>query len=320
MRCDSKQLRTDTPSVFVVSQYRTTTLFLVLAFAWGSAFVAIDAGLTYLPPVLFAAVRYDVAGVIMLAYALVVADDPLPRGRQAWLTVGAGAVLMIAVYHAFLFVGQLNTTAAAAAVLVSLSPVLTTGFARALVPQDALSRIGVVGVGLGLVGVLVISRPDPSNVVTTDTVANLLVFGAAAAFALGSVLTRRLDADLEIEAMEAWSMLGGAVILHVLSVGLGESFAIADWAHLEAIGALAYLSIFSSAIGFLIYFDLLDRLGAVEINMVSYVAPIVAAVVGWFYLDQPVDAATVVGFVFIFCGFLLVKRRAITRELAKLRA
>ncbi|MFC3958605.1 DMT family transporter [Halovivax cerinus] len=301
-----------------MSQYRTATLFLVLAFAWGSAFVAIDAGLAYLPPVLFAAVRYDVAGIIMLTYAATVVADPVPRSRAEWLTVAAGAILMIAVYHAFLFVGQVNTTAAAAAVLVSLSPVLTTGFARALVPQDALSPVGVVGVGVGLVGVLVISRPDPSNVLAPGTVANLLVFGAAAAFALGSVLTRRIEADMPIETMEAWSMLGGAAIMHLMSAGIGERFVVEDWLQVEALGALAYLSIVSSAIGFLIYFDLLERLGAVEINMVSYVAPIVAAIVGWLYLGQAVDAPTMVGFGFIFVGFLLVKRDAIRREIASL--
>ncbi|WP_247729129.1 DMT family transporter [Halovivax limisalsi] len=300
-----------------MSQYRSVGLFLVLAFAWGSAFVAIDVGLGYLPPILFAAIRYDIAGLLMLGYAAVVVEDVIPRDRASWSAIAVGALLMIAAYHAFLFVGQRNTTAAAAAVLVSLSPVLTTGFARALVPQDALSPVGVVGVGVGLVGVLVIARPDPSNLLATGTVANLLVFAAAAAFALGSVLTRRIDADLRIETMEAWSMLGGALVLHVLSAGLGERFAVDDWLVGEAVGAIAYLSIFASAIGFLIYFDLLERLGAVEINMVSYVAPIVAAVVGWAYLGQTVDTPTMVGFGLIFLGFLLVKRDAIRRELTR---
>jgi len=44
--------------------------------------MAIKAGLTYFPPVLFAALRYDVAGVVMLAYAAYVVDDPIPRGRD----------------------------------------------------------------------------------------------------------------------------------------------------------------------------------------------------------------------------------------------
>ncbi|WP_265112354.1 DMT family transporter [Halosolutus halophilus] len=302
-----------------MTRYRNFGLFLTLAAVWGTAFVAISAGLEYFPPVLFAALRYDVAGVLMLGYAAYAVDDWRPCGRAEWAVVGVGAVLLIAAYHAFLFVGQQHTTAAAAAILVSLSPVLTTGFARALVPSDALSVVGVVGVFLGLVGVAVIAEPDPSNLLATDVVAKFLVFCAAGSFALGSVLTRRIDASLPIETMEAWSMLGGAAVMHLVSLGLGEPIEPATWTHPEAIGALGYLALVASAIGFLLYFDLLERLGAVEINMVSYVAPVFAAIVGWLYLDEVVDATTLAGFVLIAIGFVLVKRRALREEVGHVR-
>ncbi|ELY54394.1 hypothetical protein C491_19554 [Natronococcus amylolyticus DSM 10524] len=302
-----------------MSRYRNLALFLVLAAAWGSSFVAISAGLGHFPPVLFAALRYDIAGVVMLAYAIYAVDHWRPVGREEWATVAVGAALLIGAYHVFLFVGQQHTTAAAAAVLVSLSPVLTTGFARVLVPSDALSPVGVAGVCVGLVGVGVVVQPDPSNLFATDAVAKLLVFCAAAAFALGSVLTRRLEADLPIETMEAWSMLGGAALMHVVSLGLREPIEPTAWTDLEAIGALAYLSLVASALGFLLYFDLLERLGAVEINMVSYVAPVFTAIVGWLYLGEVIDAATIAGFALIACGFVLVKRRAISQEVAAVR-
>ncbi|WP_247001669.1 DMT family transporter [Halosolutus gelatinilyticus] len=302
-----------------MSRYRNLALFLTLAAVWGTAFVAISAGLEYFPPVLFAALRYDVAGVLMLAYAAYAVDDWIPRGGAEWAVVGVGAVFLIAAYHAFLFVGQQNTTAAAAAILVSLSPVLTTGFARALVPSDALSAVGVAGVVVGLAGVAVIAQPDPSNLLAADVVAKLFVFCAAASFAFGSVLTRRIDASLPIETMEAWSMLGGALAMHAASLGLGEPIEPATWARPEALVALGYLALVASAFGFLLYFDLLERLGAVEINMVSYVAPIFAAVMGWLLLDEVVDATTVFGFLLIAVGFVLVKRRALREEFGHVR-
>ncbi len=298
-----------------MTRFRNVGLFLVLAALWGSAFVAIRAGLEYFPPVLFAALRYDVAGVLMLAYAVATVDRWRPRDRGELLLVAVGATLLIAAYHAFLFVGQQHATAAAAAIVVSLSPVLTTGFARALLPADALSPAGVAGLLVGLAGVAVIARPDPSNLLATDSVAILLVFCAAVAFALGSVLTRTLEASLPIETLEAWSMLGGAALLHVVSIALGEPLEPSAWIHPEAVGALAYLALGASAIGFLLYFDLLERLGAVEINMVSYVAPVFTAITGWLYLGEVIDAATVVGFALIAVGFVLVKRRALSREL-----
>ncbi|WP_207592165.1 EamA family transporter [Halomontanus rarus] len=301
-----------------MGRYRNFGFFLILAAVWGSAFVAISAGLEYFPPVLFAAFRYDVAGLVMLAYAAFAVDEWIPSGREEWLLVVVGAVLLIAAYHSFLFVGQQHTTAAAAAILVSLSPVLTTGFARVLVPSDALSPVGVLGVAIGLVGVAIVTQPDPSNLLATDVVAKLLIVLAAASFAFGSVLTRRIDASLPIEAMEAWAMLGGALVMHGVSLALREPVTPAEWANLEAVGALVYLALVASAFGFLLYFDLLERLGAVEINMVSYVAPVFAALVGWLYLGEVIDLATGVGFVVIAIGFALVKRRALREEFGQL--
>ncbi|MGZ0746674.1 DMT family transporter [Haloparvum sp. AD34] len=304
-----------------MSRYRNLALFLVLAAVWGSAFMAIKAGLAYFPPVLFAALRYDIAGVFMLGYAAYVLDDPFPRTRGEWSLVAIGSVLIIAAYHALLFIGETDpaVTSAVAAVFVSFSPVLTSAFARAFLPTERLTLVGIAGLLLGLVGVTVLAQPDPNNLLAGGTGAKLLVLLAAAAFALGSVLTRVVDEEMPIESMEAWSMLGGALLMHVLAVGLGESVGDVVWTT-EAVLALAYLALAASALGFLIYFTLLDRLGPVEINLVSYVAPVFAALSGWLFLGEGIGVPTVAGFLCIFTGFVLLKREAIREELRRYRA
>jgi len=305
----------------IPSSYRNLLLFMLLAAVWGSAFMAINLGLEYFPPVTFAAMRYEIAGVIMLGYAFWVADTPVPQSRGEWILVGIGAVFLIAAYHAFLFVGQTDpaVTSAVAAILVSLSPVLTTAFARLLLPAERLTPVGIVGLLLGFAGVVVLVNPDPSNLTGDGAAAKLLVLAAAVCFAFGSVLTRRTEAELEIETLEGWAMLLGGLLMHGVGLALGESHRSIEWTG-EAIAALSYLAIAASAIGFLIYFDLLDRLGPIEINLVSYVAPVFAAVSGWLVLSEQLSPTAVAGFVLIFGGFLLIKRRQIQDELRRQRS
>jgi drug/metabolite transporter (DMT)-like permease len=311
-------------------RYRNAVLFLALAAAWGAAFMAIKAGLTpdlFGPaPVLFAAVRYDIAGVIMLGYAAYATDHPRPVGTREWAAVAVGAVFLIAGYHAFLFVGETDpaVTSAGAAVIVSLSPVMTTFFARAVLPEERLTAVGVAGLLLGLVGVVLLARPDPGNLLAGGVVAKGLVFGAVLCFSFGSVLTRWLDAGLPIETMEAYAMVGGALLMHAVSLAIGESPAVAVDAltgpeALAGLAAMGYLSLVASAAGFLIYFDLLDRLGPIEINLVSYVAPIFAALTGFAVLGEVVDLLRAAGFCVILVGFALLKRRELRRELPALR-
>ncbi|PSP82218.1 EamA family transporter [Halobacteriales archaeon QS_1_68_17] len=302
-----------------MTRYRNLLLFVLLAATWGSAFMAIKAGLAFFPPVLFAAFRYDVAGVLMIGYAAYAADDWRPRTGPQWAMALAGGALMIAGYHAFLFVGEQGTTSAAAAVIVATSPILTTGFARGLLVGQRLTVAGVAGLLLGLVGVGILVQPDPSNLLTAAVRSKLLVLAAAVSFAFGSVLTRWIDAPLDIETMQSWSMLLGAALMHVVSVGLGESISAVRWTG-TGVAALLYLSLAASSLGFLIYFDLHDRLGPVEINLVSYVAPVFAALSGFLFLGEVIDAVTVTGFLVIVAGFALLKRRELAEELPRLAA
>jgi len=299
----------------VSASYRDAALFVALTVLWGSSFTAIKAGLSYFPPVLFAAFRYDLAALLMLGYAAYATDRWRPRGRGEWTLVGIGGALMIAAYHAFLFVGEQGTTSAAAAIIVSLSPILTTGFARAILPEERLTALGIAGLLLGFAGVVVLS--DPNDVLARRSVSELLVFAAAASFALGSVLTQRVEADLPIETMEAWSMGLGALLMHAASLAIGEAVADVRWTP-EGVTALVYLVVAASALGFLIYFRLLERLGPIEINLVSYAAPVAAAVTGVVFLGEVPSARSVAGFLLIVAGFLLIKRRALRQEVGRL--
>jgi drug/metabolite transporter (DMT)-like permease len=278
--------------------------------------MAIKAGLAYIPPVLFAGFRYDIAGVIMLGYAAYATDNWRPRSRADWATVAVGSVLIIALYNAFLFIGQQGVTSGVAAILVALNPILATGFSRVFLPDERLSSIGVVGLLLGIVGVGLVARPNPTNLLTSDFVASGFVLLAAVCVALGSVLVQRTDSTISTEGMVAWSNALGAVILHLISAGLPSESVSSVTISIEALSAILYLAVFASAIGYFIYFDLLDRLGAIEINLVSYAAPVFAAVSGWLVLDETLDLLSVVGFFGIFGGFLLLKRDAIREELS----
>ena len=299
-----------------MSSYRNGGLFLLLSILWGTAFMAIKAGLAYIPPVLFAGFRYDIAGVVMLGYAAYATDNWRPKSRSDWTTVAVGAVLIIALYNAFLFIGQQGVTSGVAAILVALNPILATGFSRLFLPDERLSSIGVVGLLLGIIGVGIVARPNPTNLLTSDFVASGFVLLAAVCVALGSVLVQRTDSTISTEGMVAWSNALGAVILHLISAGLASESMSSVSISIEALSAVLYLAVFASAIGYFIYFDLLNRLGAIEINLVSYAAPVFAAVSGWLVLDETLDLLSIVGFFGIFGGFLLLKRDAIREELS----
>ncbi|WP_256402769.1 DMT family transporter [Halorubrum salinum] len=284
--------------------------FLLLATLWGTSFVAIEAGLHYFPPLLFAGVRYAVAGAVVLGFAVLVSDRFVPRGRDEWLGVAVAGTFVIAAYHGLLYVGELYVSGAVAAVIVSLSPVLTATFAAALLPGERLGPVEVGGFALGILGVVVIADPVASGFGGSALLGVALAFAGAVAFSLGAVLLRPLRTDLPVAALQGWAMVLGAGQLFVGAGLLGESPGAIVW-NATAVASLTYLTLLSGVVAFLIYFALLDTVGPAQLHLVGYAEPVVAAVGSWALLGQLIEAEAVLGFVAILAGFLALERHEI---------
>ncbi|ELY48850.1 DMT family transporter [Natronorubrum bangense] len=293
-------------------RYRTPLLFVLVGAIWGTTFPAVRAAVDVVPPVLFAALRFDATALLILGYAAVRGYRVRPT-RGEWASILAGGVFLIALHHALLFAGQQYVTSAVAAVVVATVPILTAALSRLLLPSTALGAVGVFGLGLGFLGTAIVANPDPAALYTAESLGVALIFAAAIAFALGAVLTQRTRTELPVASLQGWMMLAGAPVLHAASLSLGEPQSV-DWTP-AALLALVYLVPIAGGLGYLLYFDLLDRIGSVEINLVSYLLPVFAALVGWLALDEGLESTTIVGFLVVAVGFGLVKRRALARLL-----
>lgn len=293
-----------------MSRLRALAPFALLSVVWGFSFPAISVGLDALPPLLFASFRYDVAAVILLV-AVARTTDWIPRTRSDYQAVVGGGLFLIA-GNAFLFVGQQTVPSGVAAILQGLVPIATTLWTLLLL-DERVSGVGAVGIVLGFVGVGLVVRPTPENLLSGDVVGRLLVLLQVASVSLGGVLVQRANASLGSTPRAGWSMLVGAVVLHLASLAVGEPMTLPRAP--VAIGAVLYLGVFATAIAFFLFFRLLDRHGALETSLVGYVVPVVATIAGVVLLGETVTAVTLGGFVVVFLGFLLLKRDAIRQLL-----
>lgn len=294
-----------------MSRRADVALFGTLATLWGLSFPAIAVGLEHLPPVLFAAFRYDVAAVLLLGYASVRVDGWHPGGTDDRVAVVGGGIFLVA-GNGLLFVGQQTVPSGVAAILQALVPIATALWALLLL-GERLSPLGAAGVGVGFVGIGFVVQPDPSNLLAGDTAGRLLIVGQVCSVALGGVVVQRADPSLGRVPLTGWSMLLGALVLHAVSAGLGEGVSLD--AGPVAVGAVLYLGVFSTAIAFFIYFTILAEHGAFEAGLVSYLVPIVATAVGVAVLGERIGALTYIGFALVAAGFALLKRDAIADSL-----
>lgn len=292
-----------------MSRARDAAFFCTLAVVWGLSFPAIAVGLEYLPPLVFAALRYDVAAVLLLAYAVVRVDAWRPAARGDVVAIVGGGVFLVA-GNGLLFVGQQTVPSGVAAVLQALVPVVTAVWAFVLLGEGLSSR-GLAGVAVAFVGVSLVIQPDPSNLLGGDTAGRVVIVGQVVSVALGGVIVQRANASLARVPLTGWAMAVGAVVLHVVSVGIGERPSSSLALDPTAVAAVVYLGVFSTALAFLIYFTILAEYGAFEAALVSYAVPVVATLVGVVVLGETMSALTVLGFGLVLVGFVLLKREAV---------
>jgi drug/metabolite transporter (DMT)-like permease len=285
---------------------RALIAFAVAGVLFGGTFVAAKAGLAYFPPLLFVALRFDVAAVALIAYAVLTTprDRLFPSTWRDATGILATGVLAIGLTNALLFVGQGYTTSAVAAIVFSLNPILTPIFAALLLADERLSRRGVAGMVLGFLGVALVVNPDPATLLDLGVGKAILLSGAITG-AVGSVLIRWAGDSLSSTARTAWGLPFAAALSHLLSWWTGESTSAIVW-HPEAIAALAYVGLLAGAVAYIAYFGLLDAAGAIRANLVFYAVPVVAALGGWALLGEFVSSLAIGGFVTIFAGFAVI--------------
>ncbi|WP_254278876.1 DMT family transporter [Haloarcula marina] len=279
---------------------------------FGGTFVAAKAGLDYIPPLLFVALRFDVAAIVLFGYVVLTRsrEELLPRSRGDVVGILATGLLALGLTNALLFVGQQDASSAVGAIVFSLNPVLTPVFAALLLADERLSARGATGLLVALLGVALVVDPDPSMLSAGGGKA--LLFAGAVTGALGSVLVRWSSGTLSSTVRTAWGLPFGAALTHALSWTAGESPAAVAWTPV-ALAALLYVGVFAGAIAYVAYFGLLDDVGATNANLVFYVVPVVSTVAGWALLNEAISELTVVGFLTVFVGFVILGGESLPR-------
>ena len=269
---------------------------------WGSTFMAVTIAVRDLPPLLAMGLRHVTAGAFLLAWAL-------PRGDRAGDRIGRRQLAASAVFGGTLFLGghgglawaQQTVPSGVAALLIGSIPLWMALLDRVLFGRR-LHRAAYAGLATGFVGLAFLV--DPFGAGSVDRVGAVVVILAALAWAAGSLYSRGAPLPRRPLVSAGLAALCGGVLLLVSSaVGgeLGEARFTA-----EALGAVAYLVVVGTLIGFSAYVWLLRAAPTSLVGTYAYVNPIVAVLLGWALLGEEVTPQMLVAGLAIVVSVALI--------------
>lgn len=271
---------------------------LVLATLWGGSYSFIKLGVETIPPITLIAARTLIAGAILIV-VIRWRGLSLPRDPVIWQRFLIQACLNSAVPFTLIAWAETSVDAGLAVILNAGSPIFAFLISLLLFRTEAAAGRKLIGVVAGLLGVCLIVGMEALSGFGRELWAQLALVAAAACYG-GAALFGRNFKGLDPIMPACGSLICGAVILIPFSLIIDRPWTLAPSA--TSIQALLALSVFSTALAFILYFRLIDRIGTVGTTSVAYLRVPTGVAIGVLFLGERLSPTAWAGLALVILG------------------
>ena len=283
-------------------------LLVLLSLLWGGSFLCVGIAVQELPVLTIIALRVSLAALVLWGIALFCGHQ-LPRGRKTWQAFLALGLLNNVIPFGLIVFGQQTIGAGLAAILNATTPLWTVLIAALFLADERFSKQKLFGVLLGLVGVIVMVGPDSLAGISRNLGAQLAVLGATLSYAFASVFGRRFAAAKISPLHTALGQVtASSFILVPLALMIDTPWASALPSQ-ATIFAILGLAVLSTAGGYLLFFNILERAGATNVSLVTLLIPPSAIAMGMLVLEETLQGIHFIGLALIILGLLSLQGR-----------
>jgi drug/metabolite transporter (DMT)-like permease len=296
---------------------------ILLAFAsvyllWGSTFVAIRYVAQLLHPAFVSGLRYVLAGMISMLY-LLLRRRSVRLSKGEWWRVTLLGFLMFTINTTLVSYGGKVLSAGLTALFVASIPLFIALLEATLTGGSAMSAVGWIGTLTGFAGLaLLTSHGIRGQALTSDVaLASVALIFASFAWAVGTVISRRMDIKASPLVSSTWQMLIAGSINMLIGVACG-GLRSSHWTR-GAWLAMLYLATFGSLAGYTSYMFLVRNVRLSTVATYAYVNPIVAVMLGWVILHETLHGTewAGMGIILVSVAVVIASREPTVKAIAR---
>jgi len=306
------------PDVYRTAMIRTVmdksdwVILVTLAVIWGGAFLFIGVAVRHVQPLTYVWVRLSIAAIAMWVF-LIAKGEPLGLPRSAWGSILLLALLNNALPFTLFGWGQTHIASGLAAILNATTPIWGVIVAHLLTQDERMNPRKLAGVILGFAGVATMIGPALLANIGTDALAQLACIIASLSYALAAVWARRFRRmGLSPMSVTIGQLTAGALMMMPLALLIDQ-----PWTQplppITAWGAIVVLALMCTALGYVLYFRLIETAGATNALLVTLLVPPVAILLGAMYLSESLAPHDFLGLALIALGLAAIDGRLVTR-------
>jgi drug/metabolite transporter (DMT)-like permease len=281
--------------------------FFAIYVIWGSTYLLNKIAVGQLPPFMLAGVRFVVAGLLIFGIALLMGKKIRITRRQFINSVIAG-FLFLSFGNGIVVWALKYVDSNFAALEISAQPLVIL-LMMWLLQGKKIQPMSLVGVGLGIIGMYLLINQTAVVQKEHSTAGILMILSAMLAWGYGSLFVGKADLPANYFVNTGYQMLSGGVILTLMSTAFGEQWvAVENWST-ATIWSMALLIIFGSIVAFTSFNYLLKVVSPEKVATNTYVNPIVAMFLGWYFLDESITLQSVIAAVILLTGVYFINTR-----------
>jgi drug/metabolite transporter (DMT)-like permease len=271
-------------------------ILIVLSTAlMGSAFSVIKMGDMYASPLMFAAIRFILAG-LLLSFIVGFMRMPHPKHSSEWFYVALIGFFQTTGVFGAIFLSLRTITAGESSILIFVNPILVVLFSAFIgIRYRLLQWFGVI---VGFIGVVILIGFHPYYQVGV-----WIALSGAVFWAITTLLVKRVASFINIWVLTAYQMLIGGILLFFISEIFGHPYVILNFSFVLIV---LWLAIMSSIVQFGIWFYLIQKNNPGKVSSFLFLAPLFGVLSGLILLREPVTLQIIIGGFFILLGIFLV--------------
>ena len=280
--------------------------FAAICIIWGTTFAAIRVAIETIPTLLVGAVRFLIAGLLLLLIAWL-KGARFPKGSREWRDQVTAGVLMAGAANTLVVYAEHELTSGLAALLAATIPIWMAAM-EALLGLASLTTRKIAGLVLGFGGVAVLVAPAIGRVETS--LGFFLAVGAMQLNAIcwngGTLIARRHRARTDPMAAAVVQMLAGGTAVAIVALAAGERPNLGMFS-LRSSLAVLYLAVLGSVVAYTAYNYAQTKLSAGKVSSYAYVNPAIAVLTGALLLREPVTLRMIAAMAIILAGVALIQ-------------
>lgn len=286
---------------------RDWSLLALLSVLWGGSFFFNGAALRELTPLTLVFLRVALGAVILLPL-LRMQGIGFPKGMTGWKPFVVIGLLNNVIPFSLIVAGQTFIPSGLASILNATTPLFTV-IVMAAAGEEVLQVRRVAGVALGIAGVIIL-RGWGVETRTGQELGILLCLGGAFSYGFAALAARRLLKDSPPLGTATFQLIASTVMTAVVAGAIERPWrlpvpGLATWLAVLGLAAL------STALAYIVFFQIIRRSGATNVMLVTLLIPVTAILLGWLVLGEPISMREIAGAIVIGSALIVIDGRAV---------